>query len=167
MRIAVYAGTFDPMTLGHLSVLEEALRLFDHVIVLVAINDQKTPLFAEEERLELARCTVAHLGDRVSVAATRGLVVDEARVRGARHLVRGVRGATDAEHETRLAQLNRGLAPEIATVFVPAREDLASVSSTDLKARIARGEDASRYAHPEVVRRLHTRLTSSEERSPA
>src|SRR5689334_19356686 len=114
MRTAVYAGSFDPITNGHLSILDEATRLFDRVLVVVAVNPAKASLFTEDERVALAReCTASYAN--VECASTRGLVVALARAHGATWLLRGVRGSIDSEYETALAQINRELAPEIST----------------------------------------------------
>lgn len=157
MRVAVYAGSFDPITRGHLSVVERSARLFDRLLLLVAVNPDKTTLFGPEQRLELiAAATVAW--PNTSAAFSAGYVVDFAREHGARYLVRGVRGATDVEAEITLANLNRALAPELETVFVPAHPELSEVSSSRLKELAALGADVSRYCTPEVARALAARV---------
>jgi pantetheine-phosphate adenylyltransferase len=156
----VYAGTFDPITCGHLSVVERGLRLFDQVIVVVAHNPLKTPLFSPDERVEMIREATARWPE-VECTSTAGYVVELARARGARHLLRGVRGSTDVDAEIALASLNHGLAPEIETVFVPARPDLAEVSSSRLKEMALRGEDLARFCPAAVARRLRERLGTS------
>jgi pantetheine-phosphate adenylyltransferase len=156
MRIAVYAGSFDPVTAGHVSVVERALLVFDRVIVLLAINPKKTPMFTPAERLDMLREATSHLAS-VECASTEGYVVDHARASGARFLVRGVRGATDADQETALADANLELAPEIATIFIPAHPTLSRVSSSLLKQLAARGEDITPFCPPSVERRLHAR----------
>jgi pantetheine-phosphate adenylyltransferase len=157
MTIAVYAGSFDPVTAGHLSIIRQAARLFGHVVVVVAVNPDKRTLLTEAERVELLRDAVA-LHPNVSVASTKGLVVDYARAIGASVLLRGVRGATDAQFETALAQANRALAPELATLFLPAEAHLAEVSSSRLKEKLAHGEDVSAFCPPAVAARLRERL---------
>ena len=156
MTIAVYAGSFDPVTAGHLSVVRQAARLFGHVVV-VAVNPEKRSLLPVAERLELLREAVA-LHPNVTVASTEGLIVDYARAIGASVLLRGVRGATDAQFETQLAQTNRALAPDLATLFLPAESHLAEVSSSRLKEKLARGEDVSAFCPPAVAARLRQRL---------
>jgi pantetheine-phosphate adenylyltransferase len=163
MNIAVYAGSFDPVTAGHLSVIRQAARIFNHVVVVVAINPKKRTLFTVAERVELIREVVA-LHPNVKVASTEGLVVDFARAIGATVLLRGVRGATDAQFETELAQTNRTLAPDIATLFLPAEAHLSEVSSSALKERLARGEDVSTFCPAPVAAKLLQRLT--EPRGP-
>ena len=158
MTIAVYAGSFDPVTAGHLSVIRQAARLFGHVVVVVAINPEKRTLLGVAERVELLREVVA-LHPNVTVASTEGLIVDYARAIGASVLLRGVRGATDAQFETTLAQANRALAPDLATLFLPAESHLAEVSSSRLKEKLARGEDVSDFCPPAVAAKLKQRLS--------
>lgn len=154
MKIAVYAGTFDPVTLGHVSVIRRASELFDRLHVVVAENPSKKPHFALEERLEFLRDAASEQRN-VSVSFTAGFVVDYALNIGARVLVRGVRGATDAEYEAELAAANRRLAPSIQTVFLPADPELSKLSSSRLKELAALGMDVSAYATPRVVRALN------------
>lgn len=157
MSIAVYAGSFDPVTAGHLSVIRQAARLFGHVVALVAVNPHKRPLLSLPERVELLREVVAH-HPNVSVASTEGLVVDFARSIGASVLLRGVRGATDAQAETELAQANRTLAPDLSTLLLPAEPHLAEISSSLLKQKLQQGEDVSAYCPTAVADRLRQRL---------
>jgi len=153
MKRAVYAGTFDPITLGHVSVIERSSALFDDLCVVVAVNPEKAPLLSAEERLELIAAVTEQVPN-VQCAFTSGYVVEHARSLGARYLVRGVRSVTDMEAELTLSRLNHQLAPEIETVFVPARMDLAEVSSSRLKDMVRRGQDVSRYCPPLVAARL-------------
>ena len=154
---AVYAGTFDPVTAGHLSVINAAARIFDRVIVLVAVNPDKQPLFTLKERLKmLDKATANH--SNVSCESTEGYVVEYARDHGATHMVRGLRDASDAAFETQLAQLNRSLAPEVRTLFVPADPALSEVSSSKLKEMAQNGEDISGLCPPEVASLLARRL---------
>ncbi|MGA9522666.1 MAG: pantetheine-phosphate adenylyltransferase [Myxococcaceae bacterium] len=157
MSIAIYPGSFDPVTLGHLSVIRQAARLYPHVVVLVAINPEKRGLFSLEERVSLVRDAVKRFPN-VSVDATEGLVVDYAREIGATVLVRGLRGASDADVETTLANHNRQLAPEIATVLLPAAPELAQVSSSRLKELARTGADLSPWCPPLVAEQLRSRI---------
>ncbi|MCA9630745.1 MAG: pantetheine-phosphate adenylyltransferase [Myxococcales bacterium] len=157
MTIAVYAGTFDPITEGHRSVVQQAARLFTHVRVLVADNPDKQATFSVHERLEMLEEVLGPLPN-VSSGHTRGLVVDYARRICANVLVRGIRGASDAAYETDMAAENRRLAPEIATVLLAAEPDLSDVSSSRLKELVLAGEDVSRYCTPEVAQRVRARL---------
>lgn len=171
MRLAVYAGTFDPVTRGHLSVIERAARLFDGLWVVVAVNPQKRPLFGAGERVSMLEEVTARWPN-VHCAQTDGYVVELARAHGARYLVRGVRGVTDVEGEIALANLNRALAPEIETVFVPADPELSEVSSSRLKELARTDADLSRICPPELVARLRARVgaeppESGPQRDPA
>jgi pantetheine-phosphate adenylyltransferase len=157
MSIAVYAGTFDPVTLGHLSVLRQAARIFSHVRMLVAVNPDKRTLFSLEERVSMIRELTSAIPN-VSVDGTGGLVVDYAREIGASFLVRGVRGATDAHYETDLAQQNRELAPDGLTVLLPAEPKLSEVSSSELKRRAEQGESLEGLCPAPVIARLSHRL---------
>jgi pantetheine-phosphate adenylyltransferase len=157
MTVAVYAGTFDPITYGHLSVVRQAVRLFAHVRVLIAVHPKKAPLFTLEQRIELARAALGPM-PTVSVDGTEGLVVEYAKAIGASVLVRGLRGVADAAYETELAQTNRELAPDIATVMLAAEPHLSSVSSSELKARALRGEAIEPYCPPVIARRIHEKL---------
>lgn len=162
MSIAIYAGSFDPITLGHLSVLRQAARLFAHLRVLVAHNPAKDYLFDVDARVALVRQLVAAMPN-VTVDATEGLVVDYARDIAASFLVRGVRGASDAQFETELAQANRALAPGLTTILLPADAELAEVSSSALKRRARRGESLAAYCPPPVAAALHARLNGAAE----
>jgi pantetheine-phosphate adenylyltransferase len=153
MKAAVYAGTFDPVTLGHLSVVSRAVELFDRLWIVVAHNPDKQPLFSVTERCQMLR-EVTAAWPRCSAVSTEGYVVTLARELGARYLVRGVRGGTDIESEIALARLNHQLAPEIETVFVPAHAELAEVSSSRLKQLAREGADLARYCPATVAQRL-------------
>jgi pantetheine-phosphate adenylyltransferase len=157
--IAVYAGTFDPVTVGHASIVSQAARLFAHVRVLIAENPNKKPLFNVEERAELLRTVFGKIPN-VSVDWTSGLVVTYAREIGASLLVRGIRGASDATWETDLAQQNRLLAPDVQTVLIPAEPHLSGVSSSELKAKARAGESLETLCHPAVASALMARYRS-------
>ncbi|SRR5690554_4363123 len=129
MNLALYPGTFDPFTYGHLDVLERALHIFDVIEVTVAVNAGKQSLFDIEERCELIRQCVDHL-DRVEVAAHEGLIAERARERGAKALVRGLRQVSDFDYEMRMALANRELNPGLETVFLPASGTHAFISAT-------------------------------------
>ena len=161
MRIAIYAGTFDPITQGHLSVIEAGSKAFDRLIVLIAVNPEKRPLFSAKERLLFIRQAIDHV-ENARCDVTDGLVVDYARHNGAMFLVRGVRGTTDAQFETTLANINRTMAPEITTFFLPAAPALSEVSSSRLKEMAAAGEkDGARFCSAEVWRFLRQRCSGN------
>jgi pantetheine-phosphate adenylyltransferase len=129
MRLALYPGTFDPFTLGHLDILERSVALFDEVEVTVAVNAAKTSLFDIGERCDLIRECIGHL-PRVVVAAHEGLIVDRARERRAVALIRGLRQVSDFDYEMRMALANRKLHGELETIFLPADGTHAFISAT-------------------------------------
>lgn len=129
MRIAIYPGTFDPITLGHVDLARRATRLFDRVIVAVAAASTKSPLFSLEERSEMARMALVNF-PQIEVKSFSGLLVDFARDEGARSIVRGLRAVSDFEYEIQLAAVNRRLAHDIETVFLSPAEDLGFISSS-------------------------------------
>jgi pantetheine-phosphate adenylyltransferase len=135
MRVAVYPGSFDPVTYGHLDILERATLIFDRVIMAVLENPGKAPLFTTEERVELIRESVAghpHL-DRIEVGTFSGLTVDFARSAGATAIVRGLRAVSDFENEFQMALMNRRLAPQVHTVFLMTAFSNVFVSSSLIK----------------------------------
>ncbi len=158
--IAVYAGTFDPMTFGHLSVVSQAASIFSFVRVLVADNPDKRVLFTVAQRVALIKECVQRMPN-VSVDSTDGFVVTYAQQIGARFLVRGIRGASDATFETTLAQQNRALAADVQTVLLPAESRLSDVSSSALKQAALRGQDLHELCPPNIaaalVQQLHVR----------
>ncbi|MDP3500414.1 MAG: pantetheine-phosphate adenylyltransferase [Myxococcales bacterium] len=161
-RVAVYAGTFDPVTFGHLDVITKAAALVDVLHVLVAVNPQKATWFSIDERERLLR-SVCPAG--VRVASTQGMVVDFAKSVGATWLVRGVRSTTDATAELELAALNAGLAPDITTIFVTADPTLSEVSSSGLKAMAARGGALENVCPPAVAKAVRERLAQRRDAS--
>ncbi|HMA19005.1 MAG TPA: pantetheine-phosphate adenylyltransferase [Thermoanaerobaculia bacterium] len=150
-RVALYPGSFDPLTNGHLDVLFRARRLADRVIIAILENDEKKPMFSLEERLEMIREIV---GDEpsVSVRTFSGLLVDFASEAGATLLVRGLRAISDYEYELQMALMNRRLAPSIETVFLMAKEEYSYVSSRLVKEVARLGADVTGLV-PETVRR--------------
>ena len=161
-RIAVYPGSFDPITLGHLNVMERASRLFDRLIVGVGINVEKSPLFGAEERQALIREVTSHLRN-IEIRTFRGLAVEFVEECGARVMVRGVRPITDIAAELTMMMANRRLAPEVETLFMIADGDLAHVSSSLIKqiAHVASDEALSRFLPPAVVRAVRRKLSAA------
>ena len=158
-RIAVYPGSFDPITLGHLNVMERASRLFDRVVVGVGVNMEKEPLFAANERQELIRQATLHL-KTIEIRTFRGLAVEFVKQCGARVMVRGVRPITDIPAEITMMMANRRLAPDVETLFMIADGELAHVSSSLIKqiAPLATDEALRRFLPPGVVLALRARL---------
>ncbi len=158
-RVAVYPGSFDPITLGHLNVMERASRLFDRLIVGVGINIEKSAMFEPEERRQLIRSATAHL-DNVEIRTFSGLAVEFVKQCGAAVMVRGVRPITDIAAELTMMMANRRLAPEVETLFMIADGELAHVSSSLIKqiAPLAGDEALVRFLPPEVVEAMRRKL---------
>ena len=148
-RTAIYAGTFDPLTLGHFDLVERCSRLFDKVILAVVVTSAKNTLFSTAERVALTRQALAGLA-KVEVDTFDGLLIDFARKRKVTVLVRGLRAYSDFEYEFRMALMNRKLAPEIETLFMMPSETQSYVSSSLVKEVAARGGDVSMIV-PAVV----------------
>lgn len=156
-RTAIYAGTFDPLTVGHVSIVERGLRIFDEVVIAVAENIRKAPLFTVEERIALIDEQFAqHLG--VRTVAFDGLLVDLARATGAVALLRGLRNAADFEYEAPMVHMNRHLAPEVETVFVCGDNDEVFVSSSLIKEVASFGGDVSAFVPAHVHQPLLDRI---------
>jgi pantetheine-phosphate adenylyltransferase len=152
---AIYPGSFDPVTNGHLDLIERGSRLFDRLIVALLTNPEKDPLFSLEERVEMLREVVAHLPN-VEVETFDGLLVDYARRRGARVLLRGIRAVSDYEYELQMALMNRTLAPDIETVFMLPAEAYSYLSSRLVK-EVARLGGSIKELVPAAV---HERIRS-------
>jgi pantetheine-phosphate adenylyltransferase len=139
--IAVYPGTFDPITNGHLDILQRALKVFDKVIVTIAPNIRKNPLFTTDERMQFIRDALPQYGDRLEFAVFEGLLVEFCRSRGASVICRGLRALADFEYEFQFAHMNRRLAPEVDTVFFMTDERNHYVSSSLVKEVASLGGD--------------------------
>jgi pantetheine-phosphate adenylyltransferase len=158
---AVYPGTFDPITNGHLDILVRALRLFDHVIVTIAVNQRKQPLFTVEERVRFIRDAVPEYGDRLEVAQVDGLLVDFCRAHDATVIVRGLRALADFEYEFQFAHMNRRLAPGVDTVFFMTDERNHYVSSSLVKEVASLGGDVTGLVPAPVVEALAAKYKKS------
>jgi len=154
--IAVYPGTFDPITNGHLDILERALALFDRVIVTIASNPRKQPLFTAEERTQFIREAMKELGhdSRIEYAIFDGLLVDFCRSHGATVIVRGLRALADFEYEFQFSHMNRRLAPGVESVFLMTDERNHYVSSSLVKEVAGLGGDVTGLVPPQVQRAL-------------
>ena len=153
MKTAVYAGTFDPITDGHLSVLSSAAKVFDEVIVGVAADNNKKTLFTLEERTQLAKLSTAHLNN-VRVEAFSGLLVNFARSQGATALVRGLRVVSDFEYEMQMALFNKDLCSDLETVFFFSDATHSFISSSQVRNIASLGGDISKYVSEPVVKAL-------------
>ncbi|WP_305369991.1 pantetheine-phosphate adenylyltransferase [Photobacterium leiognathi] len=149
----IYPGTFDPITNGHLDLIERAAAMFDHVIVGVAFNPSKKPLFDLNERVELASKITAHLNN-VEIVGFSGLLVDFAKEHNANILVRGLRAVSDFEYEFQLANMNRRLMPELETVFLTPAEENSFISSTIVKEVALHKGDVSQFVDPLITTAL-------------
>jgi pantetheine-phosphate adenylyltransferase len=157
MTIGIYPGTFDPITRGHTDVIARSLRLVEQIIVAVAPNPRKTPLFDLKERVELA--TIATKGlEGVTVEAFDGLLVNYVRERGALAIIRGLRAVSDFEHEFQMALLNRKLDSSLETVFLMSSEEYSYLTSSMVKEVASVGCPLHHFLHPEVAECLQARL---------
>ncbi|MEZ8094753.1 pantetheine-phosphate adenylyltransferase [Photobacterium swingsii] len=154
----IYPGTFDPITNGHLDLIERAAAMFDHVIVGIAASPSKKPLFNLQERVELANHITQHL-ENVTIVGFSGLLVDFAKEYQANVLVRGLRAVSDFEYEFQLANMNRRLMPELETVFLTPAEENSFISSTIVKEVALHKGDVSQFVDPyvtaELIKKLH------------
>lgn len=157
MRIAIYPGTFDPITNGHLDILERALKLFDKVIVTIARNSSKTPLFSEKERLEMIRRSVRTMKG-VEVDSFDGLLVEYARKKKATAVVRGLRAISDFEYELQMALMNRKLNEELVTVFLMPNEKYTYLNSSIVRVIAQHGGDVSDFVPPHVRKKLTEKI---------
>ena len=149
-RVAMFPGSFDPFTAGHLNILKRALTMFDEVVVAVGLNIDKKGFFSNEKKLEIIRQATADL-EGVSVIEYDNLTIDACRQRGICHIVRGVRNMIDFETERSIADANRRLAPEIETVIIPTAQEFAHISSTAVRDLLKHGGDTSDFLPPAVT----------------
>jgi pantetheine-phosphate adenylyltransferase len=154
---AVYPGTFDPMTLGHEDLVRRAARLFDKVILAIADSRAKRPFFTLDERVEMAREVLKDLGN-VQVIGFSGLLMKFVQDHGARVVVRGLRAVSDFEYEFQLAGMNRGLYPDVETVFLTPGEQFMFISATIVREISVLGGDVSKFVHPVVAARLREKI---------
>ena len=159
MRRAIYPGSFDPVTNGHLDVVDRARKLFDEVIVAVAHNDQKQPLFTLDERLELLQATIGGL-ERVRIAPLEGLLVKFALEQQAIAVVRGLRAVSDFEFEFQMALMNRKLEGAVETIFLMPKEEYTYLSSRIVKEISRLGGDIAKFVPPSVVEAFNRKRTS-------
>lgn len=161
-KIAVYPGTFDPITNGHVDILQRSLAVFDEIIVAIATNPRKDPLFTVDERTAFISGALGDEGQRVTYDAFHGLLIDYCRDRGAGCIVRGLRALADFEYEFQFAHMNRRLAPEVDTVFFMTDERNHYVSSSLVKEVASFGGDVSGLVPPAVAEALRAKFQQNE-----
>ena len=164
MKTAIYPGSFDPVTLGHIDVIKRASKLFDYLIIGVLNNRAKTPLFSVEERVKMLEEVTKDIPN-VEVKSFAGLTVDFAKECNANAVVRGLRAITDFEYELQMAQTNRVLAPDVDTIFLTTSLEYAYVSSTIMKEVARFGGDLSNFAPPEIIKTLRMKLQQVNEKN--
>ena len=157
MNRVLYPGTFDPITMGHADLVERASRLFDEVIIAVAANPKKNPLFPLEQRVELAREVTKHLPN-VKVIGFSTLLAHFVKEQQANILLRGLRAVSDFEYEFQLANMNRQLAPDVESLFLTPSEKYSYISSTLVREIASLQGDVSKFVHPAVMQALKTRF---------
>jgi len=156
-RTAIYAGTFDPMTLGHEDLLRRAVNLFDHVIVAIAASLNKRPFFSLEERFEMAN-EVLRPYPNAEVCSFDGLLMDFLHVKGAKVILRGLRAVSDFEYEFQMAGMNRNLYPEVETLFLTPSEQYLFISATMVREIAVLGGDVSKFVRPTISARLTKKI---------
>ena len=159
-RVAIYAGTFDPITQGHEDIARRASGLFDHVIVAIAASLSKRPFFSLEERAEMAREVLAPYPN-IEIAAFDGLLMDFLHEKGAKVILRGLRAASDFEYEFQMAGMNRNLFPEVETMFLTPSEQFTFISATFVREIALLGGDVSKFVHPSVGTRLNEKVAAA------
>ena len=149
-RIAIIPGSFDPMTLGHLSFIIKASEMFDEIIVAIMSNSSKNSFFTLLERKEIAEKTCMEL-ENVKVITAEGMLVDVAHAVGAKYIVKGVRNSVDFEYEQNMAKINRALAPDVQTIYLPADSAFEVVSSTLVREMLNNGKHVHAFMHPDTL----------------
>tara|TARA_A100000164_G_scaffold2381_1_gene2034 strand:+ start:502 stop:981 length:480 start_codon:yes stop_codon:yes gene_type:complete len=157
MQRAVYPGTFDPMTMGHVDLVKRASKLFDLVIIAIASSDSKKPMFSLEERIELGNKIFAD-DPKVEVVGFSGLLVNFAKDNDANILIRGLRVVADFEYEFQLANMNRAMSPDIESVFLTPKEEYSYISSSLVKEIATMGGDVTRFVDPVTLEALNQKI---------
>ena len=157
MQRAVYPGTFDPMTMGHVDLVKRASKLFDSVIIAIASSDSKKPMFSLEERIEIGNKIFAD-DPKVEVVGFSGLLVNFAKDNDANILIRGLRVVADFEYEFQLANMNRAMSPDIESVFLTPKEEYSYISSSLVKEIATMGGDVTRFVDPVTLDALYQKI---------
>jgi len=160
MSTIIYPGTFDPITLGHINLVERAARLFDKVIIAIAQSERKSPLFTFDQRVELAAASTEHIPN-VSIIGFKGLIVDIAKAHHAEAVLRGVRNATDFDYELQMADMNQHMKNDFETIFLTPANQYSFVSSTLVREIASMGGDVSDFVSPQVLNALNEKFTSA------
>jgi len=160
MEIAVYAGTFDPLTNGHRDIVERALKVFSKVVVGIASSSSKNPLFSVEERMNLARESLADLKDSITVESFGGLLVEFVKKKNSHIIIRGLRAVSDYEYESQMAVINRELSPDIETVFLMTSKRSSFISSSIVRQVAAVGGNISGLVPEPVAKALKAKYTN-------
>ena len=160
MKVAIYPGSFDPITFGHMDIIDRASGLFDKIVIAIAKSETKNPLFSLEDRIKLAK-NMYQDNQKVDVMGfPRQLTVDVAKEQNACAIIRGLRAVSDFEYEFQLATMNRSLAPDIESIFLTPKESLIYVSSSLIKEICDLKGDISKFVHPNVEKALKAKLGS-------
>lgn len=150
MNIGIYAGSFDPITRGHVDLIKRSLSFCDKLIVVIGTNLAKKTMFSVQDRVDFIREAIKDYGSLVTVDCTDGLIIDYAKSKSALMLIRGVRSVKDFEYETSLAQINKELAPELETILIPALPEWQNVSSSMVKELASYHVNVEKYVHTNV-----------------
>jgi len=158
MKTAIYPGTFDPIHNGHIDLVERAAQLFDKVVVAVADNKKKKPLFDLEERIDICRQSLAKL-DNIEVCGFNHLIIDFAKSKDSHIVLRGLRTTADFEYELQMANMNRSMSSNFETVFLTPNESLSSISSSLVREIAAMGGDVEQFVSPSVFKPLMAKFS--------
>jgi pantetheine-phosphate adenylyltransferase len=159
-KIAVYPGTFDPITKGHISIIERGAQLFDELVILVALRNEKDTLFSLEERTEMVKCSVTHL-ENVSVESFKGLLVAYMKDNGIKFILRGLRAVSDFDYELQMSLINCELEPEISTVFMTGKKEYIFLSSTIIREIASYGGDVSKFVPDCIIEKINKKIRSN------
>jgi pantetheine-phosphate adenylyltransferase len=152
-KTALYPGTFDPITLGHIDVIERASMMFDKIIVVIAVNPNKTTLFSEEERLSMARDSLMHIPN-IEITSFHGLIVEFAKNYSPAIIIRGLRAISDFEYEFQMALMNRKILPDVSTIFLMPHEKYTYLNSSIIRELASYGQDVSDFVPEPVLKKL-------------